>query len=174
MFCLLSQAVIGLLIICIFRRAAATAVSTSGTVPPIELYADSPTDSFMRIVIPLESMRKVEFAVRASGFDGNHTFNTPVDIQWAVFAGGPDDADAILCQFFALSAVGEREDEFEVADMKVDDMERNWPERRFTDAAVSEPFRRGESMTDLEGVTGVYCAAYFVERQPLMKWDEIL
>lgn len=174
MFCLLSRTFIGLLTICIVNRATAITGPSNGAVPPVELYADSHTDSFMGIVIPLEPMPQVEFAVRASGFHGYRTFSTPVDIQWAVFSGGPDEADVILCQFFALPAGGEREEENGVPDTIVDNMKKDWSGQEFTDAAVGEPFQRGESTTGVEGATGVYCVAYFFERRPSMEWDQKL
>lgn len=174
MFSLLSRTFIGLLTICIVNRATAIAESSKGAVPPVELYADSLTDSFMGIVIPLEPMSKVEFAVTASGFHGYHIFSTPVDIQWAVFSGGPDEADVILCQFFALPAGGEGEKENGVPNTIVNDMNKDWSGQEFTNAAVGEPFQRGESMTGVEGATGVYCVAYFIERRPSVKWDQIL
>ena len=174
MLCLLSRTIISVLVICTVKRATAAVASPSENTPPIELYADTHTDSFMRIVIPLEPMEKVEFAVRASGFHGYHTFNNPVDLQWAVFTGGPDEADAMLCQFFALPASGDREEEDGSPDMTEDDMKKDWPGLEFTDAAVSEPFQHGDSMADVKGATGVYCVAYFVERRPTVKWDQIL
>ena len=113
MHCFTSRVITISIIMFISGMIIASTVAAEIPVPPIELYLDSYTGSDLDVIVMLEPMQEVEFPVRAAGFHGNYTFDTPVDIRMAVFTGGPYEADTTFCRFFGLRFVEEDEDEEE-------------------------------------------------------------
>ena len=96
----------------LFRATVSTAtISTDGPVSPVQLYLDLVTGARVVVTVPLEPMQEVNFPVRASGFQGTDTFDTPADISRAVLIRGPEEADALLCQFFGWRFVDKEEEE---------------------------------------------------------------